>query len=327
MAESDPLPHRRCCWSTWARRMRPPPRAVRRYLAEFLHDYRVVELTRWLWCPILHGIILPLRGARVARNYAAVWMPGGSPLAVHTRAWPQPCSAACPTGGCACDALRQSVAWRTVLRALREAGARRGAGAAAVSAVLDHDHRLGRRRDRHAGARPARARMHRTTTTSIAGWVGRDGRVDPRALGRARARRAPAVLVPRHAAAAGRCAAIRTRAQCEASAAAIADALGLATASGPADLPVALRPRTLAAAVHRKTSSKRWASRACARSTWSARVSRWTAWKRWRKSRWRTPNAFARARRRAALHPVPQRTAARTSRRWRRWRSANWPAW
>lgn len=61
------------------------PAAVRRYLGEFLHDYRVVELTRWLWCPILHGIILPLRARRVARNYASVWMADGSPLLVLTR--------------------------------------------------------------------------------------------------------------------------------------------------------------------------------------------------------------------------------------------------
>ncbi len=61
------------------------PAAVRRYLAQFLHDYRVVELTRWLWCPILHGVILPLRSGKVARKYATVWLPEGSPLAVYTQ--------------------------------------------------------------------------------------------------------------------------------------------------------------------------------------------------------------------------------------------------
>lgn len=68
--------------------MAPTPRAVRRYLAEFLHDHRVVQLTRWLWCPLLHFVILPLRGPKVARKYAAVWIDGpdgGSPLEVHTR--------------------------------------------------------------------------------------------------------------------------------------------------------------------------------------------------------------------------------------------------
>lgn len=63
----------------------PTPRAVRRYLAQFLHDRRVVDLTRWLWCPLLHFVILPLRGAKVAKKYASVWLPEGSPLAVHTR--------------------------------------------------------------------------------------------------------------------------------------------------------------------------------------------------------------------------------------------------
>jgi protoporphyrin/coproporphyrin ferrochelatase len=58
----------------------PTPGAVRRYLAEFLHDHRVVDLTRWLWCPILHFIILPLRSGPVAKKYASVWRPDGSPL-------------------------------------------------------------------------------------------------------------------------------------------------------------------------------------------------------------------------------------------------------
>lgn len=63
----------------------PTPSAVRRYLSEFLHDRRVVPLTRWLWCPLLHFIILPIRGPKVAKKYAEIWMDGGSPLAVHTR--------------------------------------------------------------------------------------------------------------------------------------------------------------------------------------------------------------------------------------------------
>ena len=64
----------------------PTAKAVKRYLAEFLHDHRVVQLTRWLWCPLLHFVILPLRSPKVAHKYAAVWLPGGSPLAVHTAA-------------------------------------------------------------------------------------------------------------------------------------------------------------------------------------------------------------------------------------------------
>lgn len=64
----------------------PTAAAVRRYLAQFLHDHRVVQLTRWLWCPLLHFVILPLRSPKVAHKYAQIWMEGGSPLAVHTEA-------------------------------------------------------------------------------------------------------------------------------------------------------------------------------------------------------------------------------------------------
>jgi len=57
---------------------------VRAYLAEFLSDPRVVELPRWLWLPILHGVVLRKRPARSAHKYAKVWTAEGSPLAVHT---------------------------------------------------------------------------------------------------------------------------------------------------------------------------------------------------------------------------------------------------
>jgi len=64
----------------------PTAPAVRRYLAEFLGDPRVVAIPALLWKPLLYGVILPLRGSRSAEKYAQVWMPGGSPLMVHTRA-------------------------------------------------------------------------------------------------------------------------------------------------------------------------------------------------------------------------------------------------
>ncbi len=58
---------------------------MRGYLAEFLSDPRVVELPRWIWLPILHGIVLRTRPAKSAAKYSAIWTPQGSPLAVHTR--------------------------------------------------------------------------------------------------------------------------------------------------------------------------------------------------------------------------------------------------
>jgi ferrochelatase len=63
----------------------PQPQAVRRYLAEFLSDPRVVEIPRLIWWPILHGIILRVRPAKSAAKYASIWTPEGSPLAVWTK--------------------------------------------------------------------------------------------------------------------------------------------------------------------------------------------------------------------------------------------------
>lgn len=64
----------------------PTPGAVRRYLAEFLSDPRVVEIPAIAWKPILHGIILRVRPAKSAHAYAQVWTDRGSPLAAITRA-------------------------------------------------------------------------------------------------------------------------------------------------------------------------------------------------------------------------------------------------
>lgn len=103
----------------------PTSQAVRRYLAQFLHDHRIVQLTRWLWCPLLHFVILPLRAPRVARKYAAIWMDGGSPLAVHTQRLAEAVRARLP-GTRVVHAMRYgepSVA--ATLQALRTAGVRR----------------------------------------------------------------------------------------------------------------------------------------------------------------------------------------------------------
>lgn len=63
----------------------PTAHAVRRYLAEFLSDARVVDLPRALWLPILYGVILNVRPARSAKAYAKIWTEEGSPLRLHTK--------------------------------------------------------------------------------------------------------------------------------------------------------------------------------------------------------------------------------------------------
>jgi ferrochelatase len=63
----------------------PEPGAVRRYLAQFLTDPRVIEIPQWLWRPILHGVVLRTRPKKSAHAYKQVWTEEGSPLAAITR--------------------------------------------------------------------------------------------------------------------------------------------------------------------------------------------------------------------------------------------------
>ena len=63
----------------------PEAGPVRRYLAEFLSDPRVVEIPAALWQPILRGIILNTRPKKSAHAYAQIWTDRGSPLAVITQ--------------------------------------------------------------------------------------------------------------------------------------------------------------------------------------------------------------------------------------------------
>ena len=66
----------------------PTAGAVRRYLREFLSDERIVDLPRAIWLPILYGVILNVRPAATARNYAKIWRKESdeSPLRYYTRA-------------------------------------------------------------------------------------------------------------------------------------------------------------------------------------------------------------------------------------------------
>ncbi len=64
----------------------PTPKALRRYLKEFLWDPRVVEVPRPIWWCILNGVILNIRPRRSAAAYREVWTEQGSPLMLHTQA-------------------------------------------------------------------------------------------------------------------------------------------------------------------------------------------------------------------------------------------------
>lgn len=63
----------------------PEAASVRKYLAEFLSDPRVIEISPVVWKPILHGIVLRTRPKKSAHAYSQVWSDEGSPLAVITR--------------------------------------------------------------------------------------------------------------------------------------------------------------------------------------------------------------------------------------------------
>ena len=64
----------------------PTTADVRRYLAEFLSDRRVIEIPPIAWQPILRGIILNTRPQKSAEAYRKVWSEDGSPLAAITKA-------------------------------------------------------------------------------------------------------------------------------------------------------------------------------------------------------------------------------------------------
>ncbi len=72
----------------------PTAKAVRRYLHQFLRDRHVVDVSPWIWLPILHGVILRFRPAKSAKAYQKIWhLPEGgdfldqeAPLVRITRA-------------------------------------------------------------------------------------------------------------------------------------------------------------------------------------------------------------------------------------------------
>ncbi len=108
----------------------PTPRAVRRYLAQFLADPRIVEWPRWAWRLVLHGIVLRLRPARSAELYRKIWTPQGSPLAVGMQALAERLQTSLRTQRPGPILVRHAMRYgqpaiAEVLRELAQAGARR----------------------------------------------------------------------------------------------------------------------------------------------------------------------------------------------------------
>ena len=64
----------------------PSAPAIRRYLAQFLSDPRVIEIPQWIWRFILHGIILRTRPRKLVPRYRGIWLEQGSPLVVYSQA-------------------------------------------------------------------------------------------------------------------------------------------------------------------------------------------------------------------------------------------------
>ncbi|XZQ56382.1 MAG: ferrochelatase [Arsenophonus sp.] len=58
----------------------PKKDSVKRFLAEFLSDVRVIDISSIVWKPLLHFIILPLRSRKITKSYQSIWTKNGSPL-------------------------------------------------------------------------------------------------------------------------------------------------------------------------------------------------------------------------------------------------------
>lgn len=106
----------------------PDPASVRRFLAQFLGDPRVVEIPRALWWVILHGVILRFRPRKSAHAYQQIWTESGSPLMVHSQAIVAKLSERLDPKAGALVALGMTYGNPSIgeaLRSLRDQGARR----------------------------------------------------------------------------------------------------------------------------------------------------------------------------------------------------------
>jgi ferrochelatase len=63
----------------------PTPKALRKYLREFLGDPRVVDINPWVWKLILNCFVLPFRPKKSAQLYARIWDGKSFPLITNTQ--------------------------------------------------------------------------------------------------------------------------------------------------------------------------------------------------------------------------------------------------
>ena len=63
----------------------PTPKALRKYLREFLGDPRLIDLNPWLWKIILNFFVLPFRPRKSAKLYERIWDGENFPLITNTK--------------------------------------------------------------------------------------------------------------------------------------------------------------------------------------------------------------------------------------------------
>lgn len=64
----------------------PTKAALKPYLRAFLSDERIIDAPRWQWLPVLHGIVLRRRPAKIAKHFKEIWTDNGSPLLITSQA-------------------------------------------------------------------------------------------------------------------------------------------------------------------------------------------------------------------------------------------------
>ena len=287
--------------------------SMRRYLKEFLSDPRVIEVPRWKWWPILNLIILTVRPGRKGRDYAKIWNNerNEGPLKTITRAqaeklgaalgderivvdWAmryanpstaEPASRSCKAQGC--DRILLVPLYPQYAGGHDGHGLRRGlpradahalaAGGAGGAALLRRS-RLHRRARRPRSA-PTSPRLDFEPEALIASFHGM-----------------PQTYLesgdPYHC-------------QCQKTSRLLRETARLAGRALAHHLPVALRQRAVAAALHHRDGGAAGASPASSAWRSSPPASPPTAWRRWRSSTWRTaPSSWPTAARGSPTSPA-----------------------